>query len=150
MVDNSQMQVPSHRNGAPRAMNVQSKLRAAGQRSTHPTAGKPGQAIVRRDQVDIRGQTDSVSGSREGMTPRERLDAYAQRFLDRLDNLMQKDGLSEKQVDALQQAKTEFERNIERFNDAFLEGGRPRNKIGPALRDIVGALRSSVKEALGR
>ena len=130
-------------------MNVQQRTQAAGKESPQATAGKPGEAIVRQDQVDIRGQVGGAGEAREGQTPRERLDAYAQRFLDRLDNLMQKDHLSEKQVDALQAAKEDFQRNIERFDDAFLDGGRSRDGIGSALKNIVSALRESVQDALG-
>lgn len=130
-------------------MTVQQRPQTAAKETPHPTSGKPGQAIVRQDQVDIRAQVGGAGDSGEGLTPRERLDAYAQRFLDRLDNLMQKDHLSEKQLDALQAAKEDFQRNIERFDDAFLEGGRSRDGIGSALKNIVSALRESVQEALG-
>ena len=141
------MQVFSSSNGAIRPMNAQQRPQAAVPGSVRPPIAKPAeQPIVRRDQIDISGQ--GLDGPSTEMTPRERLDAYAERFLDRLDNLISKEGLSEAQVTALQEAKAEFQKNIERFDDAFLEGSRSRDGIGPALKNIITALRESVHAAL--
>lgn len=111
--------------------------------------GGTGTSIIRQDRIDISDQAGGGDDPATGMTPRERLDAYAARFLDRLDHLMSKEGLSAEQQAALKEAKAEFQQNIERFDDAFLDGARSRDGIGPALKNIVSALRESVHAALG-
>jgi len=145
------MQIFSNNHGArganaPRELPQIKGLDAARQ----PASTRPSAAIARRDSIDLSGAEKGVGGPDAGMTPRERLDAFAAKYLERLDNLMQQEGLSREQVTALQQAKDAFQQNVDRFASRFLGGGGSREGMGGAIGQLVGALRSDVQDALGQ
>jgi len=114
-----------------------------------PSTLPPSESSLFRDRLDLGGAEAPPPPSETGMTPEERLDAFAQKYLDRIDALMQKEGLTREQVTALQEARDAFEQNVDRFASRFLGGGGAREGMGGAIGELVGALRSDVREALG-
>lgn len=144
------MQIFSNSNGArganaPRELPQIKGLDAA----SLPAGTRPSAVSARRDRIDLSGAEKGAGGPDGGMTPGERLDAFAAKYLDRLDNLMQQEGLSREQVTALQQAKDAFQQNVDRFASRFLGGGGAREGMGGAIGQLVGTLRSDVQDALG-
>jgi hypothetical protein len=143
------MQINSDNQGAQRASSSQKRptIHGVGALGSATSPG-PNSPIVRHDQVDISKVGQDLGDPKAEMTSQQRLDAWADKFLDRLDNLMQKDGLSRDQVAALQEAKDEFLTNIDRFSDVFIEGKGGRG-VGSAMENLVGQLRDSVSDILG-
>lgn len=114
-----------------------------------PSTTPPSESSLRRDRVDIGGTEAPPPPPETGMTPEERLEAFARKYLDRIDELMQKEGLTREQVTALQEARDAFEQNVDRFASRFLGGGGSAESRGGAIGELVGALRSDVESALG-
>lgn len=107
-----------------------------------PSAVRSGEASAPRPSVQ------NPDESEESQSVRERLAVVAQAFSERLDHLAGKEGLSDDQKLALQEAHQSFLTNLQRLATQQSEGGQAERGLSGAFAAVKDALRGAVHEAL--
>ncbi len=103
-------------------------------------------AAIDRIEVNTGETTDKV-----GQSPEERLAHLASHFETRLDNLMERDGMSEEKVAALGQAKEDFQGLVDRLSNALdsLKPGGAARGFRIVVNDLVENVQAAVSEEVG-